>query len=618
MNHRSLLDTVARGFQCSWKALVLTDITCKIIAFVVLTPLVGVLFRGLVALSGRSILADRDILLFFLGPVGWVCFTAVGSLWLGIFALDQSALLGIICVSACRKQMGVLSALQFAAANGRAIVEVTARMLALVLLAVSPFIALVGLIYFTLLTEYDINYYIIEKPPVFWLAVGLSCISAVGIVAVFLRLATSWFFVLPLVLFEKIGGSNALRVSRERVTGNRRTLLLWIAGWVLSSIVLSALATIPVVFLGRVLVPRSTGSLELMAVTVGLTLSASVVVNLVVNLLSSTTLATILFGLYRKFGGTGSVELENFNAAALPEDGTGFKMTRKRLLSISIIGMVLAAVVGVAAIETVRLDDRTEITAHRGSSASTPENTLAAVKKAIEDGADWVEVDVQETADGKVVVLHDSDFMRVAGVDLKIWDATMADLVDIDIGSWFGPEFKDERVPTLGDVLAECKGKVGVNIELKYYGHDEDLEKRVIDVVEAHGMSTDVVIMSLRIDAVRKAKSLRPDWKVGLLTAAAVGKLTNFRADFFAVSTRLAHGSFVRSAHDIGKEVHVWTVNDAVTMSTMIGRNVDCLITDKPALARAVLQQRAQMSAPERLLLELAGDLGVVPELGQP
>jgi glycerophosphoryl diester phosphodiesterase len=334
--------------------------------------------------------------------------------------------------------------------------------------------------------------------------------------------------------------------------------------------------------------------------------------------MSTTTLATILFGLYRKFGSKGSIEFANLNAAAAPDDRTGLKLTRKRLFGISIIGMVLASVVGVAALETVRLEDRTEITAHRGSSASAPENTLAAVRKAIEDRADWVEFDVQETADGEVVLFHDRDFMRIAGVDLKIWNATMAELAHIDIGSGFAQEFKDERVPTLSDVLAECKGRIRVNIELKYYGHNEELEQRVIDAVEANGMSLDVVIMSLKIDAIERMKSLRPSWKVGLLTSATVGKLANVNADFLAVNTRLARRRFVRTVHGIGKEVYVWTVNDAVTMSTMIGRNVDNLITDKPALARAVLQQRARISAPKRLLLELADDLGVVPDLGEP
>lgn len=243
---------------------------------------------------------------------------------------------------------------------------------------------------------------------------------------------------------------------------------------------------------------------------------------------------------------------------------------------------------------------------------------MAAVKKAIEDGADWVEIDVQETADGEIVLFHDSDFMKLAGVDLKIWDATMADLKNIDIGSWFASEFESERVPTLGAVLDQCKGKVGVNIELKYYGHDEQIEERVAEIVEAHDMASDVVIMSLKIDAIKKMKSIRPSWMVGLLMSVSAGDLKNVDADFLAVNASFANRSFIRAAHAGGREVYVWTVNDAPTMSTMIGRGVDSLITDKPALARSVIEQRAGMSPPERLLLELAGILGVIPEIGEP
>jgi glycerophosphoryl diester phosphodiesterase len=187
----------------------------------------------------------------------------------------------------------------------------------------------------------------------------------------------------------------------------------------------------------------------------------------------------------------------------------------------------------------------------------------------------------------------------------------------IDVGSWFAPEFKDERVPTLAEVLDTCKGKASVNIELKYYGHDEQLEQRVADIVEAHGMTSDVVLMALKVDAVEKMKSIRPDWKVGLLMSVSAGDLENLDADFLAINAGFANRGFIRSAHEMDREVYLWTVNDAPTMSTMIGRGVDSLITDKPALARSVLEQRAKLSAPERLLLELAGMLGVVPEVGE-
>jgi glycerophosphoryl diester phosphodiesterase len=616
MNSRSLL-AAARDFRRSWKELALTDIAYKIIAFIVLTPLVGILFRVLVAVSGKSVLADQDILAFFLGPVGWVCFVAVGGIWLGIVALEQAALLGILCAAADENRLGVLGALRFAAATARPVVLVTARLLAFTLLTILPFLVVIGLIYVTLLGQHDINFYLKEKPPVFWIALGLAGVTVVALVALLLRLVTGWFFALPLVLFEDVGASSALRTSREKATGHRRTLLFWIVGWGLATIVISTLASSLVVFVGRFLVPQAVGSLWLLVTAIGVTLILWAVVSLAVNLLSTTTFATMLFNLYRELGSQGSIDSSQLRIDETSGSDTGVQITRTRLITAGIAGIVVAIAVGVAAVRTVQLEDRAEVTAHRGSSAVAPENTMAAVKLAIEDGADWVEIDVQETADREVVLFHDSDFMKLAGVDLKIWDATMDDLKGLDVGSWFAPEFKDERVPTLGEVLDECKGKAGVNIELKYYGHDEQLEQRVADIVDAHGMASDVVVMALKVDAVEKMKEIRPDWKVGLLMSVSAGDLENLDADFLAVNASFATRSFVRSAHDLDREVYVWTVNDAPTMSTMIGRGVDSLITDKPALARSVLEQRAKLSAPERLLLELAGMLGVAPEIGE-
>jgi glycerophosphoryl diester phosphodiesterase len=164
-------------------------------------------------------------------------------------------------------------------------------------------------------------------------------------------------------------------------------------------------------------------------------------------------------------------------------------------------------------------------------------------------------------------------------------------------------------------VLSECKGRIRVNIELKYYGHDEQLEQRVVEIVESLGMSSNVVVMSPKADAVKKIKSLRPGWKAGLLMSVSAGGLKNIEADFVAVNASFVDRKFVNSVHDLGKEVYVWTVNDAPTMSAMLSRGVNGVITDKLALARSVLDVRASLSPPERLLLELAGRFGVTPEI---
>ncbi|MBN2292313.1 MAG: glycerophosphodiester phosphodiesterase [Pirellulales bacterium] len=617
MNNRSMLSSVVGDIRRSWKELAFTDIAYKLITLVVLAPLVGILFRILVSVSGKSVLADQDILFFFLGPVGWICFVVVGGIWLGIVALEQAALMGILSAAAAERRLGVIGALRFALAAAREVILVTARLLAYTLLVLLPFLVIIGLIYFTLLGSHDINFYLKEKPPVFWVALTLAGITTLALLTVMLRLATGWLFALPLVLFENVSSVNALRTSSDRSRGHRLTLLFWIAAWGIATVVFSALASSIVLLVGRLLVPGAMGSLWLLVTAIGISLIIWSIVNLAVNLLASTTFATMLMNLYRELGSRENFDPSKLNFSEGGNRVARLRLTTPRLIAISIVATAVAVTAGATAISSVQLEDKTQVTAHRGGSAAAPENTMAAVKLAIEEGADWVEIDVQETADDEVVVIHDSDFMKLAGVDLKIWDATMADLEKIDIGSSFSPKFKDQRVPTLAQVLDACKGKVGVNIELKYYGHDKQLEKRVVEIVEAHGMTSSVVIMSLKVDAVKKMKSIRPDWKVGLLMSVSAGGLENLDVDFLAVNAGFADRSFIRSAHNLNREVYVWTVNDAATMSKMISRGVDSLITDKPGLARSVLEQRAKLNTAQRLLLEVAGVFGVAPQIDE-
>nr|WP_302478195.1 glycerophosphodiester phosphodiesterase [Ruegeria arenilitoris] len=293
-----------------------------------------------------------------------------------------------------------------------------------------------------------------------------------------------------------------------------------------------------------------------------------------------------------------------------PEPGS-LRIPLFAILGAAAVAVLVGLWFGQHLLERIQAPDRAEVIGHRGAAALRPENTMASVLKAIEDGADWVEIDVQESADGVVVVAHDSDFMKLAGVNLKVWDATMEDIAQIDIGSWFGPEYADERTPTLREVLEAAKGKSKVIIELKYYGHDVDLENRVAAIVEDLQMQDDIATMSLKYPAVQKIKKLRPEWRAGVLAATAVGDLTGLEGDFIAVNAAMATPGLVRSVQDAGKDIYVWTVNDPLQMSAMASMGVDGLITDRPAMANEVLRLRAEMGPAERLLLWLATTFGM-------
>ncbi len=613
---QEVIEMSVHDYRRCWKRLFVTGICYQLISFILLTPLVSILFRIFVSVSGKTLLADQDILLFFVSPLGWFCLISVGALWLAIIALQLAAMMAILADTTSDGTRS-FAVLRFAMARAWSTIRLTARVAVFASLTVAPFLAVVAVVYFSLLGEYDINFYLSKKPPVFFVAVGIAAVIVIAMIALLLRLFAGWAFALPMVLFEQVRPASALGLSRKRTLGQLRKLLFWIFSWFIATVVVSSIATSVVIWADRQFIPLATGSLHLLTIVLGGGLIVWSVVNLVISLLGTTTLATLVFNLYRHIGRSDEVVAIPAGFAESTLENLGFRITRGRLIAGCLVGFLIALVSGYVVINGVSLEDNVDVIAHRGASKAAPENTLAAVRQAIADGTDWVEIDVQEAADGTVVVFHDSDFMKLSGVNLKIWEATTNDLKDIDIGSWFDTEFKDERVPTLAEVLDACKGKVGLYIELKYYGHDVQLEQKVVDLVETHGMAKDVVIISLKVDAIKKMKSLRPDWKAGLLMSVSAGNLGKIDADFLAVNASFASRSFIRSANRVGKDVCVWTVNDPLGMSTMIGRGVSGLITDQPALARSVLQQRAELSAPERLLLELAGLLGIAPEISE-
>ena len=613
---RTKIHELLQDFRNSWKQLLAAHVLYGVLAFAILTPLITLTINLLVELSGDAALSDQDILFFVLSPVGMIASIVGVALVITAVALQYAALMTVAYSAVYGHPVSFGRAVVFALRRWRNVVNLAARMVGRLLLYVFPFLGAIGLVYVLLLSDYDINYYLSTKPPVFWLAAGLASVIVATLVFVLVRVFVSWFYAFPLLLFRHTDSRTALAVSKKEATGRRPLITAWVCGWIGASLAISVLAAAVIGGVGRILVPRAVESISVLIPVLSLVILLSWVVGFAVIFFNVSMLSLLMLDLYRSAGLGSDREAASLRQAAGDSD-------RRLMIGGRLVLVACMAAAGIAAFASYRLvkglslEDASEIISHRGASAAAPENTMAAIRQAIADGTDWVEVDVQETADGVVVVMHDSDFKKIGGVDLKIWDATNEQLRDLDIGSWFSPEFKDERVPTLEEVLETCKGRCGVNIELKYYGHDEKLEERVVEVVEATGMATNVMIMSLDYNGVKKIRALRPDWKVGLLTSVTVGNITRMDVDFLAVNAGFASPPFIKHAHDKGKEIMVWTVNDPVDMSRMFSRGVDGIITDEPALAREVLRQRAALSTPERLLLELANLFGRAPQFGE-
>jgi len=575
-------------------------VAVRLLLVALIAPGVAMAVNLAVSLSDQTALTDQDIALFLLSPIGFVAAVAVLSLFLLAEVFVFSVMAGSLRMGESDPWRAGGSAIQLILSRLSALFGFAVRLILRVLVLALPFVAVAALIAWWTLTEYDINYYLTFHPPAFWIAVILIGIVVLALAWVLIRRLSAWALGLHLVLFERSTPSAAFAESTRRMEGQRGRLKIELAIWLAVRVAVAA-AIAFVAGLLFALVPLQEG------VNLRLALSLSLIVAGLWSLAGLILAATALGAL--------AVVLDEFfepkvDALPHPEPGN-LRAPVLVTVGVAVLAVLIGLWSGQELLERVQAPDHADVIGHRGAAALRPENTMASVLKAIEDGADWVEIDVQETADDVVIIAHDSDFMKLAGVNLKVWDATMDDIAGIDIGSWFGPEYAAERAPTLHDVLSAAKGKAKVIIELKYYGHDVDLENRVVAIVEELGMQDDIATMSLKYPAVQKMKSLRPDWRAGVLAATAVGDLSGLEGDFVAVNAATVSPGLIRQVHDAGKQIYVWTVNDPLQMSAMASMGVDGLITDRPAMAQEVLRVRAEMGPGERLLLWLATTFGL-------
>jgi glycerophosphoryl diester phosphodiesterase len=243
-----------------------------------------------------------------------------------------------------------------------------------------------------------------------------------------------------------------------------------------------------------------------------------------------------------------------------------------------------------------RAGDRPLVLGHRGASAEAPENTLAAFRLALDQGADGVELDVWRCATGEVVVAHDEDTRRVAGVSLRVPDSPLAALRSLDVGAWKGDRFRGERMPLLSDVLEAFPGAV-VNVELKSRGRDLRLAEAAARVVARAGAEGRVVVSSFDWRLVVAFRLAAPEVPVGLLFDAERA----WRVRLFA-AIRLLGPSAVHPERGLvtpararawasrGLAMNVWTVDDPAEAASLARLGAAALITNVPRGIRGALR----------------------------
>jgi len=239
---------------------------------------------------------------------------------------------------------------------------------------------------------------------------------------------------------------------------------------------------------------------------------------------------------------------------------------------------------------------RTRVIAHRGFSAAAPENTIAAVRAAIAVQADMVEIDVTLTADDSIVVIHDETLDRTTDGSGEVSRFTLADLKQLDAGSWFDPSFAGERIPTLGEVLNVVDGRILLNVEIKSEAVARGGVSKVAAAIQGHGMIDGVVVSSFSPAALQEMHSVAPEIRTAVLYNTefhkgqdAVEIVTGLGASVFNIKRQRLTRKMLRRCREYGIPVGIYTVNKPRRMRRLVKKGINAIFTDHPDLLLEVV-----------------------------
>lgn len=586
-----------------FRPVLLFEVWFSILTAATFFPVTGWLMNALVTAGGGMAIGNTDMVTFFLSPPGLIFLLVAAVSGLSIQYVEYAGLLVILDLFSRKpgatETGGVwayLTCFPMLVRLGLIQILVSAAF-------VGPWLVGCLLIKRHWLGAHDINYYLAATPREWFIALGAAAVWTLPWLIAWVVLFVRWLSAVPLIVFEDRTARDALATSWLRSRGTFWQWVLVLSGWILT-VVGGSFATAAIIrWIAAPFLGLDMGGLNWTLAVALIALALIGVLGLIILVAGKVGLALLVLAEYM---------------ALKPQDVTSVRRTtpawienlRTRGGRAAVWVLVLALLGSGILWIGEKLDEIVpnavpEITAHRGSSRTAPENTLSALRQAIKDGADYAEIDVQTTADGWVVLQHDADFMRVADDPRRLEDLTLKEARGLDVGRWFSEAFTGERIATLEQAIEVCRNRLRLNIELKYNRPDPELATRVGEILRRESFTDQCIVMSLDWPPLSAFKETYPEVPVGLIVFRSLGRLEKVDADAYSMNAARISLSKVRAIQRMGVEVHVWTVNDPRQALNMIETGVDNLITDVPADIRRLISEWEGLSDTEKTVLQL-------------
>lgn len=584
-------------------------------AVILLVPVSSFLLQWYFDMGGELVIGNEELFRWVLTPAGFGYLIFASGLTLTTTVIHYAGLFYLITDDLNGRQPSV----------GQTLLKILPRIPLLFKLCLITgilvacllvlFAAGWGGVYLLFLSEFDLMYYYTIRPAVWYYALFAGGLWTVLWGSVTLYTGLRCLMGLPAFLSGYrpfwLALHRSWSISRNR-TGRLFRLIGISAGfWFLMRFI----GTFLVLYTGSILigwVPVFSSSIRLLIFVTTLFLAGTFLLDVFTTFLGFSFLSTVVTKFYYEESG---LELEIPKTAGIRKiPGALLRILLPWLRPARAIPLMLLLMFGSILFSGFLLErvpdlQPVAIAAHRAGPPSSPENTLSALERSIDAGADVTEIDVQLTRDGVAVLVHDEDYMRVADLPGRVSETDYSGLQGIVQQPDDGTADSLRYIVTLEEFLTVAEGRIETMVELKYYGWNPELAEEVVRIVREQGAEERVLLMSLNQQAVRQLRELAPEMPVGYVTSVTAGDPSRLDVQFLAVARQAVSQELIRLAHQQGIEIYVWTVNRADRIAEMMEMGVDGIITDDPEMAVRVREELGRLNPAERVLLRVPGIL---------
>ena len=251
----------------------------------------------------------------------------------------------------------------------------------------------------------------------------------------------------------------------------------------------------------------------------------------------------------------------------------------KGLFALTVVFLMFQSGISAFELATLKVNDQIKLIAHRGDVSKGVENSLEALEAAAKGKAAYAEMDILLTKDYQFVVMHDYNLKRLAGVDKDVKDMTLAEVQGLKIQQ----DGHTSHIPSFEEYVKRAKElKMKLLVELKPHGGEPaNYVDLFVQKMRELGVEKDYPAMSLDLSVMEKVEKKAPEIKTGYVIPIQFGRFQNDSVDFFAIEDFSYQEDLVTQAHEMKKELYVWTINDKQKLTKYLQQPIDGLITDE-------------------------------------